>query len=114
MQGLYPLPFQEAIPTASVSASAAGKPIAEAEPRPARFPKQLRNVQTLMADGRWRSLQEVADATGWPPASVSARLRDLRKPGHGAHSVHVRRRMIGGHLTRLREYRLAVRQVPNA
>jgi hypothetical protein len=61
-----------------------------------------------MADGRWRSLQEITDLTGWPPASVSARLRDLRKPEHGGHTVHHRRRLIGGSLSRLWKYKLVL------
>jgi biotin operon repressor len=56
-----------------------------------------------MRDGRWRSLQELADASGWPPASVSARLRQLRKTGL---TVHRRRRFIDGCLSRLWEYQV--------
>ena len=99
----YSLPFVQTIPAVPISASAAGGPVREAEPRPARFPKQLRDVRRVMADGCWRSLQELADASGWPAASVSARLRDLRKIGH---TVHRRRRFIGGCLSRLWEYQV--------
>jgi hypothetical protein len=52
-----------------------------------RLAKQLGRVRTLMLDGCWRSLQEIADSTGDPPASVSARLRDLRKPRFGNYTV---------------------------
>ena len=52
-----------------------------------RLARQLGRVRTLMLDGQWRSLQEIADATHDPPASVSARLRDLRKPRFGGHNV---------------------------
>jgi hypothetical protein len=37
-------------------------------------------VFALMKDGAWRSLAAIASHTGDPPASVSARLRDFRKP----------------------------------
>lgn len=57
-----------------------------------RLGRQLVAVRSLMLDGRWRSLAEIAEATGSPEASVSARLRDLRKPRNGAFSVDRRRR----------------------
>lgn len=61
----------------------------------ARLGRQLEAVRSLMLDGRWRSLAEIAEATGSPEASVSARLRDLRKPRNGAFSVDRRRRTAG-------------------
>ena len=61
----------------------------------ARLNKQARDVATVMIDGRWRSLRELSDATGHPEASVSARLRDLRKTRFGAHVVE-RQNMGGG------------------
>lgn len=45
-------------------------------------------VFALMSDGEWRSLAEIAAATGGSEASVSARLRDFRKPRNGAHQVN--------------------------
>ncbi len=53
----------------------------------ARLNRQLRVVRDLMIDGLWRTLRSIASATGEPEASVSARLRDLRKPKFGAHTV---------------------------
>ena len=50
------------------------------------FP-QLRCVRRLMLDGKWRTLQQISEATGEPVASVSARLRDLRKEKFGAYQV---------------------------
>lgn len=44
-----------------------------------RLNKQQQAVYTLMRDGRFRTLREIADLTGFPEASVSARLRDFRK-----------------------------------
>jgi hypothetical protein len=68
-----------------------------------RLNKQLQLVFACMKDGRWRSLREIADLTKKPEASVSARLRDLRKARFGAHTVE-RRRHEGG----LFEYSLKV------
>jgi hypothetical protein len=45
-----------------------------------RLSTLLDRVYGLMRDGRWRTLREIADATKGSEASVSARLRDLRKP----------------------------------
>jgi hypothetical protein len=66
-----------------------------------RLQGQMRRVYRLMADGRWRTLAEIAEATGDPQASVSAQLRHLRKPRFGGHRVDKRRRSGG-----LWEYRL--------
>lgn len=62
---------------------------------------QLQRVRDFMKDGQWRTLQEISDVTSDPPASVSARLRDLRKPRFGSRCVERRRRSRG-----LFEYRL--------
>lgn len=51
-------------------------------------------VFDLMKDGAWRTLREIADRTGCPEASVSARLRDFRKAKFGGHAVDRRRRGI--------------------
>lgn len=52
-----------------------------------RLARQLRAVWYFMADGHWRTLAEIAEAVAAPEASVSARLRDLRKPKFGAWTV---------------------------
>lgn len=44
-----------------------------------RLGEQLLRVIDLMADGKWRSLREIASITDDPEASISARLRDIRK-----------------------------------
>lgn len=49
--------------------------------------QQLVRVRELMRDGKWRTLSEIADVTGDPEASVSARLRDLRRPKYGLWTV---------------------------
>ena len=62
----------------------------------ARLTAQLAKVRTYMlGHGEWRSLAEIAAATGEPEASVSARLRDCRKVKHGGYSVERRRRSAG-------------------
>lgn len=53
----------------------------------ARLASQHNRILALMRDGVWRSLAEIAQRTGDPEASVSARLRDLRKDKWGAHGV---------------------------
>lgn len=70
-----------------------------------RLSGQLGRVMGTMEDGRWRTLAELSAATGDPEASVSARLRDLRKRKFGGRVVEARRR---GDPTRgAWEYRLA-------
>jgi hypothetical protein len=66
-----------------------------------RLGRAARAVWMLMRDGQWRTLAMVSDATGYPEASVSARLRDFRKARMGSHTVE-RRRAHGG----LYEYRV--------
>lgn len=55
--------------------------------RPQRLSRQLSDIRDLMLDGQWRSLAEIATATGHPEASISAQLRHLRKPRFGAYTV---------------------------
>ena len=69
-----------------------------------RLSTQLVSVYRLMEDHKWRSLREIADATGKPEASISARLRDLRKLRFGSHEVERRRR--GNAKDGVFEYRL--------
>jgi hypothetical protein len=56
----------------------------------ARLLSQLRRTFNALKDSRWHTLSELAQITGDPPASVSARLRDLRKPSFGNHVVERR------------------------
>lgn len=53
--------------------------------------KRLRGVMlkviSLMADGKWRTLKEISEVSGGSEASVSARLRDLRRPEYGSNIV---------------------------
>lgn len=67
-----------------------------------RLTSQLRNVREWMCGGAWHTLRAIARGTGYPEASVSARLRDLRKPKFGGYAVE-RRRVTGG----IYEYRVS-------
>lgn len=58
-----------------------------------RLSAQLIAVRDLMLDGEWRTLALVEATTGHPQASISARLRDLRKEKFGRYTVE--RRYLG-------------------
>ena len=66
-----------------------------------RLRAQLARVWTVMRDSRWRTLEDISQATGDPSQSISARLRDFRKRKFGRHLVE-RRYLHDG----LWEYRL--------
>ena len=70
-----------------------------------RLSRQHALVFAAMRAGAWMTLRQVAQLTGAPEASVSARLRDFRKPKFGGHKVERRRAQAeaGTH-----EYRLIV------
>tara|TARA_Y100000310_G_scaffold93475_2_gene90966 strand:- start:6073 stop:6459 length:387 start_codon:yes stop_codon:yes gene_type:complete len=70
-----------------------------------RLNAQMSRVVSALAEGAWRTLFEIARDTGDPEASISARIRDLRKPRFGKHTVDRRRREAG-----LFEYRLTFNQ----
>jgi hypothetical protein len=70
-----------------------------------RLTTLFHKVFALMSDGRFRTLQEIQALTGGSEASVSARLRDFRKPRFGGHDVE--RRAVGNGLF---TYRLKVGQ----
>jgi hypothetical protein len=67
-----------------------------------RLNAQLSRVLAVLKGGCWHTLADVAARTGDPEASVSARIRDLRKPRFGGYVVE-RRYVERG----LWEYRLA-------
>lgn len=46
------------------------------------MPKQMQRVYDAMKDKRWRTLWQIEALTGDPQASISARLRDLKKLGY--------------------------------
>lgn len=72
-----------------------------------RLAAQLTAVRRFMSDGQWRLLAEIAAATGAPEASISARLRDLRKPKFGG--LTVERDYVGDGLW---QYRVLVAAAP--
>lgn len=76
-----------------------------------RLKKQHERVRDLMLDGVWRTLYEIFNETGDPPASISAQLRHLRKPRFGSFIVEKRRR--GIRENGLFEYRLTRNEVKN-
>lgn len=57
-----------------------------------RLKGQVKVIYDLMKDGVWRTLQEIELATGFPQASISAQLRNLRKKSFGCQKVDKRRR----------------------
>lgn len=68
-----------------------------------RLTSELQRVKGYVMDGEYHTLAEISAALGYPEASVSARLRDLRKPRFGGYLVERE------YVTRgLWRYRLAV------
>ena len=65
-----------------------------------RLQGQLKAVFDLMSDQRWRTLSDIGTAVEGSEASLSARLRDLRKQKYGAHQIQ--RESVGGGLFRYR------------
>ena len=60
----------------------------------ARLKRQLDDVRRVMLAGGWHTLENISRETGHPQASVSARLRDLRKLKFGAYTIE--RRSVSG------------------
>lgn len=71
-----------------------------------RIALQRRAVFAVMSLGGWWTLALLAERTGYPEASVSARIRDFRKAHFGGHTVS-RKRAFPGSGTWL--YRLEVK-----
>lgn len=69
-----------------------------------RLSGQIELIFNLVRDEKWRTLREIAQATGAPEASVSAQLRHLRKRCFGGHTVNKRHR--GEPANGLYEYQL--------
>lgn len=67
-----------------------------------RLNAQTKKVYTAIKNGKWTTLGEIAKKTGSAETSVSARLRDLRKPQNGGLTVERRRNKEQG----IYEYRL--------
>jgi hypothetical protein len=52
-----------------------------------RLAAQHHRVLAALRNGEWWTLRQLHDRTGDPEASISARLRDLRKPRFGSHNI---------------------------
>ena len=73
---------------------------------------QLAAVFKAVSDGQWWTLAQLSAEVDAPEASVSARLRDLRKPKFGGYLVE-RRRVPNGnglHIYRFPRWQLARNQ----
>jgi hypothetical protein len=53
-----------------------------------RLASQFKSIFNLMSDGNWRTLNQIAQSTGYPAASISAQLRHARKEKNGGHTVN--------------------------
>lgn len=69
-----------------------------------RLTAQVRRVLDVVTDGNWRTLAQLAAAVGASEASVSARLRDLRKERFGGWTVE--RQRAGDPALGLHKYRV--------
>ncbi len=79
----------------------------------ARLTELWKKVKSLMIDGKWRTIEEVAIAVGAKSEnSVAARIRDLRKSKFGAFTVDRRRRGDPG--SGLFEYRVTKGELPGS
>lgn len=56
-----------------------------------RLNKQMVRVWSIMQDGQWYTLADIAYGTRDPEASISARIRDFRKQRFGGHVINRRR-----------------------
>lgn len=61
-----------------------------------RLNKQFHDVFDIMAKfGAWFTLKDLAQLTGYPESSISARIRDFRKVKFGFHQVNRHRSQLG-------------------
>ncbi len=60
-----------------------------------RLSSLLSLVHGVLADGRWHTLEDISGRVGAGEASVSARVRDLRKFRFGSHVIESRRARAG-------------------
>ena len=66
-----------------------------------RLAAHLVKVRDLMASGAWMTLDYIAESVECSQAGASARLRDLRKLKHGAHTITRKRASEGVWLYRM-------------
>lgn len=69
----------------------------------ARLTAQYSRVFETMANGLFYTLKQLEELTKAPQASISARIRDMRKERFGSHTI-TRRRVEGGTY----EYKLTI------
>lgn len=80
--------LNQAVMTTEEAAAIAGFRVTNSPPvRRKPFGKQLGYVANAMTNGLECSVADISLATGYSEASVSARLRDLRKAEYGANTV---------------------------
>jgi len=83
----------------------AGVAFSGSDYKPARDQERLTQdyakIKELMSDGKWRTIREVADATGSPDGSASAHMRAMRKKANGGHTVVKKYEGNGKYLYRL-------------
>jgi len=53
-----------------------------------RLTGQHERIKELMIDGKWRTLNEIERLLGYPQASISAQLRNLRKSRFGGYTLN--------------------------
>lgn len=58
-----------------------------------RLTGQMERIYKLMQDEQFRTLSQIATATGDPESSVSAQLRNFRKARFGGHTVNRKREL---------------------
>ena len=73
-----------------------------------RLDRLLDRVRNVLSDGKRHRLAELARATRGSEAGVSARIRELRLPEHGGHTIN--KRLVEGE-SGLWEYRMEVNDV---
>jgi hypothetical protein len=78
----------------------------EVEHDQSRLTKQLDVVREVLLGGQWHTPEQLEAATGYRWASISARIRDLRKSRFGAFVVE--RRSCGERAKGCFEYRIKV------
>lgn len=76
-----------------------------------RLKPQYGQIFDLMRDSVWRTLPDIAEATGYLVSSISAQLRHMRKKRFGSHTVNKRCR--GERDQGLWEYQLIVNTLPD-
>jgi len=75
----------------------------------ARLSTQLDRVKDYMKDQEWHDIEEIRNIAGGTSQSISARIRDLRKPKFGGWVID--RRRVGNKKRGLFQYRMTGEQI---